>query len=78
VFLVENYVSFRSYFTCQNEFRGTFPDVSVPKKSTVFRLVNRFLTSYKMEPGNGEGLYDTLSTCSALYCSRVVNMAFQR
>jgi hypothetical protein len=42
VFLVENYQKFRSYLTCQNKFRVTLPDSSVPNKSTVFRMVNSF------------------------------------
>jgi hypothetical protein len=42
VFIVENYLASRSYLTCQNEFRDTFPDSPVPNKSTISRLVNRF------------------------------------
>jgi hypothetical protein len=42
VFIVEHYLASRSYLTCQNEFRDTFPDFPVPNKSTVSRLVNRF------------------------------------
>jgi hypothetical protein len=42
VFIVEHYLASRSYLTCQNEFRDTFPDSPVPNKSTVSRLVNRF------------------------------------
>jgi hypothetical protein len=42
VFIVEHYLASRSYLTCQNEFRDTFPYSPVPNKSTAFRLVNRF------------------------------------
>jgi hypothetical protein len=42
VFIVEHYLASRSYLTCQNEFRDTFPDSPVQNKSTVSRLVNRF------------------------------------
>jgi hypothetical protein len=42
VFIVEHYLASRSYLTCQNEFRDTFPDSPVPNKSIVSRLVNRF------------------------------------
>jgi hypothetical protein len=42
VFIEEHYLASRSYLTCQNEFRDTFPDSLVPNKSTVSRLVNRF------------------------------------
>jgi hypothetical protein len=42
VFIVENYLEFRSYLTCQNEFRDTFPDSPLPNKSTISRLVNRY------------------------------------
>jgi hypothetical protein len=42
VFIAEHYLASRSYLTCQNEFRDTFPDFPVPNKSTVSRLVNCF------------------------------------
>jgi hypothetical protein len=42
VFIVEHYLASRSYLTCQNEFRDTFPNSPVPDKSTISRLVNRF------------------------------------
>jgi hypothetical protein len=42
VFIVEHYLASRSYLTCQNEFRDTYPDSPVPSKPTVSRLVNRF------------------------------------
>jgi hypothetical protein len=42
VFIVDHYLASRSYLTCQNEFRETFPDPPVPNKSTISRLVNRF------------------------------------
>jgi hypothetical protein len=40
----------RSYLTCQNEFRDTFPDSPVPKKSTITRLVNRFRDTETLHP----------------------------
>jgi hypothetical protein len=42
VFIVAHCLASRSYSTCQNEFRDTFPDSLVPNKSTVSRLLNRF------------------------------------
>jgi hypothetical protein len=42
VFIVEHYLAYRSYLTCQNEFRDTFPDSPMPNKPTISRLVNRF------------------------------------
>jgi hypothetical protein len=42
VFIVEHYLASRSYLTCQNLFRDTFPDSPVQNKSTVSRLANRF------------------------------------
>jgi hypothetical protein len=42
VLIVEHYLASRSYLTCQNEFRDTFPASFVPNKSTVSCLVNRF------------------------------------
>jgi hypothetical protein len=42
VLIVENDLASRSYLTCQNKFRDTFPDSRVPNKSTISRLVNRF------------------------------------
>jgi hypothetical protein len=47
VFIVERYLASRSYLTCQNEFRDTFSDSPVPNKSTISRLVNRFLSLQK-------------------------------
>jgi hypothetical protein len=41
-FIVEHCMVPRSYLTCQNEFRDTFPDSPAPNKSTISRLVNRF------------------------------------
>jgi hypothetical protein len=51
MFIVEHYLVSRSYLTCQNEFRDTFPDSPVPKKSTISRLVNRFLHCRNSSPG---------------------------
>jgi hypothetical protein len=41
-FTVEHCSSPRSYLTCLNEFRDTFPDSPLPNKSTVSFLVSRF------------------------------------
>jgi hypothetical protein len=41
-FIVEHYLASRSYLTCRNEFRVTFPISPVPDKSTISRLVDRF------------------------------------
>jgi hypothetical protein len=35
LFIVEHYLASRSYLTCQNEFRDTFPDSPVPNKSKI-------------------------------------------
>jgi hypothetical protein len=40
VFIVEHYLASRSYFTCPDEFRDTFPDSPVPNKSIIPRLVS--------------------------------------
>jgi hypothetical protein len=42
VFIVQHCLVSRSYLTFQNEFKDTFPDSTVPNKSTISRLVNRF------------------------------------
>jgi hypothetical protein len=41
VFIVEHYLTSRSYLTCQNEFTDTFPESPVLNKSTISRLVDR-------------------------------------
>jgi hypothetical protein len=48
VFIVENYLASRSYLTCQNEFKDTFPDSPAPNKSTVYCLANRFQSLQKL------------------------------
>jgi hypothetical protein len=50
VFIVENYLACRSYITCQNEFRDTFPDSPVPNKA-ISRLLNRFRSLQKIFAG---------------------------
>jgi hypothetical protein len=42
VFIVEHHTAPRFYLTCHNEFRNSFPDFSVPIKSTISFLVNHF------------------------------------
>jgi hypothetical protein len=61
VFIVENYQASRSYATCQNDFRDTFPDSPVPNKSTVSRLVNRFRDTGSVQDGNRSGRPSVLS-----------------
>jgi hypothetical protein len=55
VFIAEHYLAPRSYLTCQNEFRDTFPDSPVPNKSTVSRLVNRFRDTESVQDRNRSG-----------------------
>jgi transposase len=55
VFIVEHYLASRSYLTCQNEFRDTFPDSPVPNRSTVSRLVNRFRDTGSVQDRNRSG-----------------------
>jgi hypothetical protein len=47
--------------TCQNEFRDTFPDSSVPNKSTVSRLVNRFRDTGSVQVSKSSGRPSVLS-----------------
>jgi hypothetical protein len=42
VFIVELYLATHSYLTCQNEFRDTFSNSSVPRKSTVSHVSEPF------------------------------------
>jgi hypothetical protein len=60
-FIVEHYLASRSYFTCQNEFRDTFPDSPVPNKSTVSRLVNRFRDTGSVQVRNRSGRLSVLN-----------------
>jgi hypothetical protein len=61
VFIVEHYLEYRSYLTCQNEFRYTFPDSPVPKKSTISRPVNRFRDTGSVQDRNRSGRPSVLS-----------------
>jgi isocitrate lyase len=61
LFIVEHYLASRSYLTCQNEFRDTFPDSSVPNKSTIPRLVNRFRDTERVQDRNRSGRHSALS-----------------
>jgi transposase len=61
VFIVEHYLASRSYLTCQNEFKDTFPDSPVPNKSTVSRLVNRFRDTGSVQDRNRSGRASVLS-----------------
>jgi hypothetical protein len=42
VFIAEHCLASRSYLTCQNKFRNTFPGCA-PVKSTAYRLVNKIV-----------------------------------
>jgi hypothetical protein len=64
VFIVEHYLASRSYLTCQNEFRDTFPDSPVPNKSTVSRLVNRFRDTGSVQDRNRSGRPSVISNDS--------------
>jgi hypothetical protein len=61
VFIVEHYLASRTYLTCQNEFRDTFPDSPVPNKSTISRLVNRFRDTGSVQDRNRSGRPSVLS-----------------
>jgi hypothetical protein len=61
VFIVEHYLASRSYLTCQNEFRDTFPDSPVPNISTISRLVNRFHNTGSVQDRNRSGWPSDLS-----------------
>jgi hypothetical protein len=54
----------RSYLICQNELRDTFPDSSVPNKSTISRLVNRFRDTGSVQDRNRSGRTSVLSVDS--------------
>jgi hypothetical protein len=60
-FIVEHYLASRSYLTCRNEFRDTFPDSPVSNKSTVSRLVNRFHDTGSAKDRNRSTLNSVLS-----------------
>jgi hypothetical protein len=61
VFIVQHYLASRSYLTCQNEFRDTFPYSPVPNKSTISRLVNRFRDTGSVQDRNRSGRPSVLS-----------------
>jgi hypothetical protein len=61
VFIVKHYLPSRSYLTCQNEFRDTFPDFPVPNKLTVSCLVNHFRETGSTQYRNCSGRPPVLS-----------------
>jgi hypothetical protein len=61
LFIVEHYLASRSYLTCQNEFRDTFPDSPVPNKSKISRLVNRFRDTGSVQDTHRSGRPSVLS-----------------
>jgi transposase len=42
VFLIETYTKKSSYRTCRRKFHQKFPDINVPSKSMIERLVKKF------------------------------------
>jgi hypothetical protein len=61
VFIVEHYLASHSYLTYENEFRDTFPDSSVPNKSTISRLLNRFRDTGSVQDRNRSSWPSVLS-----------------
>jgi hypothetical protein len=61
VLTVKQYLASCSYFTCQNEFRDTFSDSSVPNKSTTSHLVNSFRHTGSVQDRNCSGWPPVLS-----------------
>jgi hypothetical protein len=55
--IVEHNLASRSYFTCQNEFRDTFPDSPVPNKS-ISGLVKSFRDTGSVQDRNRSVLSD--------------------
>jgi hypothetical protein len=55
VFIVEHHLASRPFLTYQNEFRDTFPDSPVPRRSTISRLVNRFRDTGSVQDRNRSG-----------------------
>jgi hypothetical protein len=57
VFIVEYYLAFHSYLTCQNE----FPDSPVTNKWTISSVVNRFCDAESMQDRNHSSQPSVLS-----------------
>jgi hypothetical protein len=70
VFIVEHYLASRSYLTCQNEFRDTFPNSPVPNKSTISRLVNRFRDTESVQDRNRPAASNMRKRVSACIAER--------
>jgi hypothetical protein len=64
VFILEHYFSTRSCAECQNAFRNSFPDSVVPNKSTIQRLVERFLETESIDEKRRSGRRPVLSNDS--------------
>jgi transposase len=64
VFILEHNFSTRSYEECQNAFRNSFPDSVVPNKSTIQRLVERFLETGSIGEKRRSGRPSVLSNDS--------------
>jgi hypothetical protein len=52
VFIVEHYLESHSYFTCENEFKDTFPNSPLPNLVTISCMVNYFLGTGSMKDRN--------------------------
>jgi hypothetical protein len=77
VSIVKHYPTSRSYLTWQNEFRDTFSDSLVPKKSTMSRLVNCFHDIGSMQDRNCSGQSSVLSDDSLDKCMHECSRHFQ-
>jgi hypothetical protein len=44
IFTIEYYLAPHSYFTCQNEFKDTFPDFTAPKEPAITHLLTISMT----------------------------------
>jgi transposase len=61
VFILEHYLSTRSYAECQNAFKNSFPDSAVTSKSTIQRLVERFRETASIGEKRRSGRHSVLS-----------------
>jgi hypothetical protein len=64
VFILEHDYSTRSYAECQNAFRKSSPDSVVPNKSTIQRLLERFLETGSIGEKRRSGRHSVLSNDS--------------
>jgi transposase len=64
VFIPEHYFSTRSCGECQNAFRNSYPESVAPNKSTIQRLVGRFLETGSIGEKRRSGRPSVLSNYS--------------